>query len=685
MSIALVAPGRPMRIGPGRHALWRPLSSGIAAPAATLAAITGLSAWWDAAQPATLADTSGGTLSGWNQPVGSLPDRSGNARVLVPYRAGTGSAPLMATPRLSGLLGGVGRVAGGSGTLSPALDPDLGLQLSAVPFGSGTAWTRVLVWSRPNWRQNSGHDSTAVTLIVNGTTPVLQADSSPGTRLILFPGTSQTVLKTDLSRRHTHTVVLRHTPGAGVDAWIDGALVASQATNPLASVSTAPMILLHDTTANGAAQCWLHEAALWERALTGAETTTLLGYLSRWTRGIRRGITLLFNGQSNALNYAINDGAAAALVQGVAWHLGALAANAVANWGGSAYTLISGHGIYTAGNGAFPGSFVSNPNNGTDPSTWSLGTDGNAVQSVLAALSTTDQADISAIVWLWNETDCLRGYSEKATFKAAAKRFLALERSMLGRTAAQLPLIWWNAIPYGTNDGIQMHREVVAELAADTTQNIVLGNPMTADSCARGATWDPMTGLASGGDAAHRDSVDNIRFARLAAPVVARALLASGRGDAFTTISATIPTTGGPRITHAYRESNTSIILTIQHDAGTDLRVPLQAANGVGFAVMDGGMPGAPGTIRTATVCMRIDATHLGLTLASTLTHPSNACTLYYPYGNVSIGRGDVVTDNVSSLTKSSGWDIGLDLGSAWNLDCPLAATTAPIILSDTP
>jgi len=674
-----------MRVGPARLALWRPLSSSIAVPTATLASITGLSAWWDAAQPATLADTSGVTLSGWNQPVGSVLDRSGNARALLPYRAGTGSAPLMATPRLSGLLGGIGRMAGGSGTLSPALDPDLGLQVSAVPFGSGAAWTRVLVWSRPNWRQNSGQDSTAITLISNGTTSVLQADSAPSARLILFPGTSQTVLKTDLARRHTHSIVLRHTPGAGVDVWIDGALVASHATNPLASVSTAPLTLLHDTTVNGAAQCWLHEAALWERALTDAEATTLLGYLNRWTRGVRHGVTLLFNGQSNALNYAINDGAAALMAQGVAWHLGTLAANALANWGGSAYTLISGHGIYAAGNGAFPGSFVNNPNDGSDPSTWSLGTDGNATQSALAALNAADQADISAIVWPWNETDSLRAYSEKATFKAAAKRFLALERAMLGRAAAQLPLIWWNAIPYGNNDGIQMHREVMAELAADATQNVICGNPMTADSCARGAAWDPITGLASGGDAAHRDSVDNVRFARLAAPVVARALLATGRGDAFTTIPPAIPAGGGPRIVRAYRESNTSIVLTIQHDAGTDLRVLLQAMNGAGFAIMDGGMPGTPGTIRAATSCTRIDATHLRLTLASVLTNSSATCALYYPFGNATIGRGDAVTDNVSLLSKSIGWDIGADLGSAWNHDFPLAATTAPIVLSDTP
>src|ERR1700731_3380221 len=164
-----------------------------------------------------------------------------------------------------------------------------------------------------------------------------------------------------------------------------------------------------------------------------------------------------------------------------------------------------------------------------------------------------------------------------------------------------------------------MHREVVAELAADPAQGVVIANLMTAESTGRD------------GDRQHRSQADNRRFAQLAAPIIARAMLPLGRGDTIASIPNGIPIVGGPRITHAYRQDNSTVVLTVVHDAGTDLLVPALAANGRGFLVMDGGSVASPGTLRSATACLRIDATHLRILLASPLTNPSASCLLFYP------------------------------------------------------
>jgi hypothetical protein len=678
-----------MLIAPGHAALWRALrrtgnSSGDTFTGPHPNAIAGLSGWWDAGTFDGLLDSDARPLPAWNSSAASVADKSGNGNALAAYRVSGSSLP-KATPRLNAFLGGVGlntmvppNATPQVGYYLPQMDPEQGFRLATADLGSGSGWTWYLVWSRPNWRQGP---SGPITLLSAAGTAILQADgvSGAGDRLLLFPGAAVQVLTSSLERRHTHSIIIRNTPGAGVDVWLDSVQVGSGVANPLPPSVAGALFVLHSGINQGGAQCWFHEAASWARALSSIDITTLLACATRWRRGARKGVQILLVGQSNAGN-GLNDGAWHLLAQGVAWHLGALDYGVIGLYGsGSAFTCIGGHGIYdvrqppNTGADYLPGEFLHNPADGSDPASYTLGADGIAVQTYLGQQSAPDLADIGAILWPWSETDSTRAYSEKAFYLSGAKNLLARLRGMLGRSAPSLPLIWWNAMPFWTDPGVQMVREVAAVMAADATQNVVIGLPMTVDVDARS------------GDNSHIAVADNIMLGQRAAPVVARAILAASGGDTFSAIPAGIPTVGGPRIVHAFKQDATHVVLAVQHDTGDDVLLNGTAPGGAGFTVMDGGSVASPGTLRHATACARVDARHLLLTLDGALVNPTASCLLFYPYGSARIGHGNAVTDNASTKAKPPGWDIADDLATSWNLNFPLAATFAPIVLSDSP
>src|SRR5271165_2160858 len=254
MSVAFVGPNSPMGIGDGRVALWTNLrrsstSSDPETNGASPTSIGNVAAWWDASSVDGLRGPGGNPIMGWNLPVASVVNKCGGGWALTPYSVGVSVAFPVATPRLNGRLGGIGLVSGGTNTLAPALDPDLGFAVTTLSYSAGASWTCYLVWSRPNWRQNSGRDASPVTLLTLGSSPILQADSfGGGSRLVLFPGVSETVLFSALERRHTHSIVLRYTAGGGIDAWLDATQVASAAPVPQ-GFTGGSVVLLHDTTA----------------------------------------------------------------------------------------------------------------------------------------------------------------------------------------------------------------------------------------------------------------------------------------------------------------------------------------------------------------------------------------------------------------------------------------------------
>lgn len=711
MAMLFNAAGAPVMAGVGKRVLTVPLPAGSTPPAGIFlgpypADIGGISGWWDAGLLAGLQDASGAPVTSANGIVGAVLDKSGQGHNLVPYHIAADTAPAVtrAVPRVNGYLGAVGAPDAAIVNFGPSLDADWGLTHPGLEFGAASAWTRYFVWTRPNWRQGTYYVNNQPIPLIHSTagtgTTILQADSAEGSSLTLFPGTAgQIILVASLARRHSHAVIMRNTPGMGVDVWLDGVQVATAAANPLSASMDAPVLFLHDGTVQGSAQCWFHEAAAWERALSAGDISILIAAQARWVLGARRGVNLLVMGQSNAA-WFINAGGPLALAQGVAWYLGAAAYGFTAAISGTymspnRYSVISGHPISNSSPPLFPpgagyGTFLTNPGDGSDPSIWAGGPDFAALSSYLtgstAIPGALDEADINFLIWPWSEQDSTMPYANKSLYTATVLRLLAMTRSLLGRSAAALPLLAWNAIPYETNAGVQMVREAIADIAGVAANNVVVFAAQTADSNPLNSSYDPATGVFTGGDPQHRDEADLLRYGRIGVHAAGRAAIAMGLSDSIPVAqlpASGLPVRGGPRIVHAYRASDTSLLLTIAHDAGNDLVVPLQAANGAGFAVMDGGSVAVPGTIITAVAAVRVDSTHIAVTLSQSITNASPNVLLFYPYGSTQIGRGSAVTDNMAALTPPANWNIGGDIGNAWQMNFPLQATTYPIVLSD--
>lgn len=73
------------------------------------------------------------------------------------------------------------------------------------------------------------------------------------------------------------------------------------------------------------------------------------------------------------------------------------------------------------------------------------------------------------------------------------------------------------------------------------------------------------------------------------------------------------------------------------------------------------------------------------MTFPSAPSNPASSCLFFYPYGGNRTGSGNAVTDNASTISAPAGWDIGNQLGSDWNVNYPLAATTYGLAISTSP
>jgi hypothetical protein len=406
-------------------------------------------------------------------------------------------------------------------------------------------------------------------------------------------------------------------------------------------------------------------------------------------------IALFGHGQSNSVYANDQDGALLAMAQAVSSYLGAT--GTAAKYSGA--SDVGGAGVYAGVSGW--GTFLTYTANTVQAAqAAAYNTNGTGMLAMIAALSDAEKTQTLGGIVYWGETDSALtafsgsgglGYADKPVYKAALLNDFGQIRAAFGKSAAQMPLGLFGP-PYGTAAGSAMVREAWVELAADAANNIVWAVPQTYDSVTRGNSWDSATGVETSVAASpgHRDAADNVAFYRRGALAMARAILASnGLSAALLPTSLGVGT--GPRIVGATL-SGATVVITIAHDGGTDLVVPsLSAPNGtdaplpaqgVGFSVMDGGSITSPGSIIQAISCVRADATHLHLTLASAPTHAAASCRLFYPWPGEywtdqplnEIGRGCAITDNFGTIALSAEYDLNQILGAGWRVNMPLGS-----------
>lgn len=299
--------------------------------------------------------------------------------------------------------------------------------------------------------------------------------------------------------------------------------------------------------------------------------------------------------------------------------------------------------------------------NGGDPSTWEPGWAGQGVRNfVLNQLSADDRSRIPFIFWLHTESDTQRRTAaDRGRYEAAARRWIALLRSWVGKGAAQLPVFAALPMPYdpATGEGHRTLRAAMHAMATDAGLNFRIGIRNTADCEPR-----------DGNDGSHIDGPDLATWVRRLALGVGRwfrALYNHGPDAAWGGL--------GPRVVHAHAETATSTVLTVRHDRGGALRFRGgdKGADGRGWSVSDNGAD-RPVSAAAVIAWNKVRITH------AACSGPAAARSVGYCLNGERLGRDGALYDDASSLPAPAG------LGGDFAMDMPLAGTFLPVAASAT-
>lgn len=701
------------------------LSSTITVSAAPTWATPGsLSALLDASAPALASPAV----------LTSLADSSGNARNATLTSAGSGGYGMVLQgwkvgPRYNGLLSGlldegIAGTSWGSYQTQPMLYPFLAnnsiMSVPNVAVGSGQAWSLSLVFSNSGRAQADGGQFAFSTW----TRPILAAggvviasltnngSSAPNT-MTLFPGRAHVALSTTVPSRFTSVLTLRNTPGAGVDVWINGTQVATGIANPFTTTLNTALFVGSDGANSG--KFIFHTLAVYAKTLTAGDIANLLtnplSAISLWQSpvmasqlGARKGGMVLATGQSN-MNYLAGGGVLGVLgvpgngLTNAAWlmraQLGMLCCTPVYDFP-SGNTDFSGTNFYGSGAAIF--SSTSGPS-----SSWPLGAAGTSTVSALQwVMAQPDLADLQPLLlFAWSENNSqVYGTPIATTHAAALRQYINLVRTTMfpalsgAALVAAVPMfvcpIWAYSIYGGTPNGLGIGLSLGIQTALAANDNIWPACPQMQDVIPLGATWNGdgsfSNGTGAGAGGAHMDPAicDAFLGVRIGHIAGIQAVLAGY--SQFGAVPVGIPRAGGPKAISVSRAGRVLTVILV-HDGGTDVALAFAALSGAGWTFLDGVTADLPGSgslvgVIQAIAAVRVNATTIQVTLASTPSGAAGSGLLYYSYGMDMLGgyftggayATNAVTDNFASLTKPAGWDVGAALGM------PLSVPLQPVL-----
>lgn len=334
---------------------------------------------------------------------------------------------------------------------------------------------------------------------------------------------------------------------------------------------------------------------------------------------------------------------------------------------GMALTL-AGDNYYGTASGDY---FVrcSSPNLPTwdDWTTWPLTNRGNDLVAAYSGASAPDKTAIQAINWFQNEYDAA-GYPLNYTWAGVnpeiwakgVMRLVTAVRAAVGKTAAQLPVLFATPFPYSpaTNAGTE---------AIYNAQQILLNtggfNARRWGGNLMDCVWDRNDGFGgnNGNLQFHPNQGDQILVSRRAGYAQARLL-----GPVWTPTTNIIYAGRGPRATYAQYINSTTFDVFIEHDGGTDISLPTQPTMGwrVTYA----------GAVLTVSSVTRMDAQRVRLVVNTACPYPSGVRVFY------TFGAGRIIP--TPAITGSQGSGAIYDNASAQSSRIIPAALTGPARLN---